>query len=184
MQLQELVEKAKGGDQQAFGELYDLFAEKIFRFIKIKIRDQQEAEDILQETFVKAWRALKNLEMKGLNFSAWLYAIARNGVNDFYRKKYRQPEIAELNEEVAAVAAVAGGGAEEEVDRQYLSQAMEKCFELLPDQYKEILEMRFVQDFSTEETAKILGKSNLSVRLAQHRALKKLKIILEQNYDF
>ncbi len=184
MQIQELVQKAKGGDQGAFGEIYDLFADKIFRFIKIKVHDQQTAEDILQESFIKAWRALKNLKMENLNFSAWLYAIARNTINDFYRKQYRMPEMEELEETTAIAAGATVNGAEVEIDHKFLAQEMGKCFDKLPAQYKEILEMRFIQDFTTDETASILGKTNLSVRLSQHRALKKLKDIMENDYDF
>ena len=58
MQNKDLVQRAQQGDAQAFEKIYDLYAQKIFRFIKCKIQNQQQAEDVLQEVFIKAWRAL------------------------------------------------------------------------------------------------------------------------------
>lgn len=182
MQLEELIKKSKDGQSEAFAEIYDQFADKIFRFIKIKIQNQEQAEDVLQEVFLKAWQGLKNLRLENLNFSAWLYTITRNAINDYYRKYYRAPKIAELDENLEAIAI--GESQEKILDSKFARQNIQKSFEELPVQYKEVLEMRFIQDFSPEETALILGKSNLAIRLAQHRALKKLKNIMEKNYDF
>src|SRR5437762_5038793 len=93
MDINNLILKAKQGNAEAFGQIYDQFVRRIFKFVRLKIQNQQEAEDIVQETFVKAYKGLANLKMENLNFSAWLYRIAYNTVNDHFRKKYRTPEI-------------------------------------------------------------------------------------------
>ncbi len=178
MELTETVLKAKHGDNQAFGLIYDSFADKIFRYIRIKIQDQAQAEDILQEVFVKAWRGLPNLKTKDLNFSAWIYRIAANSINDHFRKLYRSPKIVDLEDaNIAAPHSI-----EDSYQTAEEIEKMKDCFDLLPVQYKEVLELRYVRDFSTAETAEIIGKTNLAVRLIQHRALKRLKEIMDNAY--
>ncbi|MBU6447882.1 sigma-70 family RNA polymerase sigma factor [Patescibacteria group bacterium] len=179
MELAEAVLKAKQGDSHAFGVIYDSFADKIFRYIKIKIQDPAQAEDILQEVFVKAWRGLPNLKTDGLNFSAWIYRIASNAINDHFRKVYRTPKMVDIEEVNIAMPY----SIEDRYQTDEEIEKMKKCFDLLPSQYKEVLELRYVRDFTTAEIAAITGKTNLAVRLIQHRALKKLKEIMDNSYD-
>ena len=177
LDINNLVARAKQGDQQAFGQIYDQFIKRIFKFVRLKIQDSQEAEDIVQEVFVKAYKGLAGLKIKDLNFSAWLYRVAGNTINDHFRKKYRTPDIIPIDEtfdvadsyslqEEAAIAS----------DLEIVRAGLKK----LPPQYREVLELRFVQDLTLDECAAALNKSNLSVRLAQFRALKKLKMILNK----
>lgn len=179
MELSEAVIKAKQGDSHAFGFIYDSFADKIFRYIKVKIQDQAQAEDILQEVFMKAWNGLPNIKTDGLNFSAWIYRIASNAINDHFRKVYRTPKMVDIEE----VNVIMPYSIEERYQTGEEIEKMKKCFDLLPAQYKEVLELRYVRDFTTAETAEIIGKTNLAVRLIQHRALKKLKEIMDDIYD-
>ena len=180
MDTSELLKKAQRGEQEAFGQLYDEFADRIFRFIKIKVNSQQQAEDILQETFLKAWRGLPGLKLRDCNFSAWLYRIAQNTITDHFRKLYRSPENLELDENVEVVS---GAQADHEVIQQNTSEEVRRALAGLPLPYRQVLELRFLQDFSVSETASILNKTNLAVRLTQHRALKKLRLILNESYD-
>jgi RNA polymerase sigma-70 factor, ECF subfamily len=183
MDIGKLIIKCQSGDTAAFGELYELFSEKIFRFIKLKVQSQQPAEDILQETFVKAWKALPNFKVEGGNFSAWLYKIAGNSVNDYFRKLYRSPETLELNEQIDIADPISF---QEQSDLQADVQNIKTVLSDLPVYYRQVLELRFIQDFSINETAQILGKSNLAIRLSQHRALKELRKIInsKQNDEF
>jgi RNA polymerase sigma-70 factor, ECF subfamily len=172
MDIQAAITKAKEGDREAFGHVFDQFSDRIFRYIRFKVKDQVQAEDILQEVFLKAWLGLPKLSAESLNFSAWIYRIASNTVNDFYRKQYRTPIMVDLE----SVPEIESNDHQVDIfDIQFLNQGMEK----LPVQYKEILELRFVQEFNLEETSKILNKTNMAVRIAQHRALKSLRKILE-----
>lgn len=175
--VQELVQKAQAGDVQAFEEIYDLYAQKIFRFIKLKIQNQQQAEDVLQEVFIKAWRALPKFNTQGGYFSAWLYRIATNAINDYFRQVYRTPQSVELTEEVNIFQETT---LEEKVTTKQELTKVKNALKKLPAQYQQILELRFIQDFSVKETAEILNRSNLTVRVLQHRALKKLRGILKQ----
>ncbi len=180
MDIGNLIKKSQAGDTRAFAELYDLFSEKIFRYIKLKVQSQQPAEDILQETFIKTWRALPKFKVEGGNFSAWLYKIAGNAVNDYFRKLYRAPETLELNEHIDVADSrsfLEQVVLENDIESAKLSLAQ------LPSAYRQVLELRFIQDFTISEAAEILGKSNLAVRLAQHRALKQLRKIISEIND-
>src|SRR3989344_5642501 len=97
--LLDLVERAQAGDREAFGKLYDEYADRLFRFIKIKIQHSQQAEDILQDSFIKVWRNLRQFEpTRTGSFQAWVYRITLNCINDHFRQMYRKPEALELNE--------------------------------------------------------------------------------------
>lgn len=173
MDIQAAILKAKTGDREAFGYVFDEYADRIFRYIRFKIKDQLQAEDILQEVFLKAWTGLPKLPDENLNLSAWLYKVASNTINDFYRKQYRSPITVDLD----SVPEIESNDHQIDIlDIEFLNRGLAK----LPPQYREVLELRFVQEFNLDETSKILNKTNLSVRLAQHRALKSLRKILER----
>ena len=155
-----------------------MFADKLFRYIRIKIQNKQQAEDILQEAFIKTWRNLHLFTIEGGNFQAWMYRITSNCMNDYFRKIYRQPESLELNENIDKPS---GENLQKAVADKFETEQLLQAFDLLPAQYKEILELRFVQDLSPDETAKILNKSNLAVRVLQHRALKKLRGVVKKS---
>lgn len=173
----ELVKKTQTGDQAAFAQLYDEFASRLFSFIRIKVSETTAAEDILQEVFLKAWRGCRSLDLNNLNFSAWLYQVTRNTINDYFRKKYRQVQIVPLEEaeQLASEDQLSdneSGGLPSRVVAQTLDQ--------LPGHYKEVIELRFFQDFSVIDTARILGKNAITVRVWQHRALKQLQTLFKK----
>lgn len=184
MDIDKAILRSKQNDREAFAEVFDHFVDRIYRFIKYKISDQLAAEDILQEVFLKAWLGLPKLPEQDLNFSAWLYKIAGNTVNDYFRKQYRTPSMLSL-ESVAEVPDVQNAQdiLNNSLDTSSDIASLKKAFNRLPVQYKQVLEIRYIQDFTLEETAKMLGKTNLAVRLLQHRALKKLRQIIQQTHD-
>ena len=99
-----LIRQAQSGNEQAFGELYDIWAAKVYRFVYIKTKDVPVAEDIVSDVFLKAWQKLHQYKPQtGSSFSSWLYTIARNAVIDYYRLNQRSelsfedlPEMAGL----------------------------------------------------------------------------------------
>jgi len=174
----QLVAKIQQGDQEAFSQLYDEFADRIYKFIRLKVSDNEQAEDLLQEIFVKAWQGCKKLELKGLNFSAWLYRVASNTINDHYRKVYRRPQTVELD---PAYNLAGTDDTEKLTEDSFEADSIRKVIDELPENYKQIIELRYFQDFTVEETAKVLNKSSITVRVLQHRATKKLKQLFNNN---
>lgn len=174
-----LVQAAQQGNQPAFGKLYDEFAGKLYKFIRFRVGATEVAEDILQDVFLKTWQALPKLELERLHFSAWLYKVARNAVNDHYRRQYRQPQILTLDERFDAPDRTAVAKL---VQRSEIEQ-MRRVSQRLPARWRQVLELRFAQEFSVAEVADIMGKSSVAVRLMQHRALKRLRQLIQDDYD-
>lgn len=179
--LEQLVEEAKAGDSDAFGLIYDEFADPLFRFILMKVKTKHDAEDILQDTFVKAWKGLEGLNVKEMNFKAWLYTIANHNILDAHRKKVRRPETVELLEDIdLPTTSTPFTEQMTQSDISYLNELLGQ----LSSQYRQVLELRFVQELSIKETASVMGKSSISVRLLQYRALLKLKTLTKDNHVF
>lgn len=177
-QINQLVEKIKLGDQEAFSLIYEEFVDRIYKFIRLKVSETEQAEDLLQEVFVKAWQGSKKLKVADLNFSAWLYRVASNTVNDHYRKVYRRPQTVELD---PAFNVAGKDDTEKLTEDGFETEAVRKVLNDLPDNFKQVIELRYFQDFSVEETAKVLNKSSITVRVLQHRATKKLKQLFKDH---
>lgn len=164
-------------DADAFGELYNLYVEKIYRFIYFKVSSQEEAQDITSETFLKTWEYI-NKEERIENFKALLYKIARNLVISSYRKRSKSEILMEDNlDEIM----------DERSKEKFINRAesklelqnIEKNLRKLKDEYREIIILKYIEGFSTSEIAKILEKPNNNVRVLTHRALKALKEIMQ-----
>ncbi len=160
-------------DPESYGKLYDLYVQRIYRFIYFKVSNREEAEDITSEVFLKAWNHIQEKkEVK--SFSGLLYRIARNCVIDLYRSRSSHPEF--LSDE--GVDAGDRGKWQLDikirVDNQKIIQALKK----MKQEYREIITLRYVDELEINEIAEITNKGKIAVRVTLHRALKKLKEIL------
>lgn len=180
MDIISLIERSKQGDEEAFGQLYDCYAQRIFRYVRIKVQNREEAQDILQEVFTKAFLGLRSLDLQGLNFTAWLYRVTSNTINDHFRKRYAQPEPLEINESIDVQDKTS---LLEEVSVGSDLEIVRASFKKLSPVYRQVLELRFFQDLTLDEVAMAMNKSNLAVRILQHRALKKVQGIIKDKYD-
>jgi RNA polymerase sigma-70 factor (ECF subfamily) len=168
----EIIEKAKNGEKEAFGLLYDYYHSRIYRFIFLKVSNKQDAEDITHQVFLSAWQNIKNYESQGFPFSSWLYRISRNAVIDFYRRKKNEIPLEEvsnvLNDELKI----------DKIDLKIQMEKVMKALKKLKPEYQDIIIMRFVDDLSIKEAAKALDKSEGAVKIMQHRAINSLKKLL------
>lgn len=172
-----LVKKIKKGDKEAFGEIYELFAERIFRYIYLKIGNKEEAEDLTQQVFVRAWESLDNFQFRKNPFSSWVYRIAHNLVVDFYRKKN---DALSLNHDIE-IEIIDSLDLDESLYYREESKKILRLINQLPTEQKDILILRFVSDLSYREIAKIMKKNPLTLRVLQHRALKKIRELINDN---
>jgi len=171
------IERARAGDAASFGRLYDHYMAPIYRFIAIKVGTRQEAEDLAHEVFVSAWQKLPQYEAQGFPFGSWLYKIARNRVIDHYRTKKVQVSI----DDAIAVDESQFGiqhDADEQIDTGLDMAAVTEALEQLTSEQREVIRLRFMDDLSPAEIAKVLDKREGTVRIIQHRAIQKLKSIL------
>lgn len=163
-------------DPDAYGKLYDLYVEKIYRFVYFKIPVKEEAEDITSTVFLKVWNYLIEYAEKEIDsFSGLIYKVARNSVIDFYRSRSQTHELplAEM-EEIKAEENLL-----QKTETAFEARQLMSLIKKLKQDYQEAMLLRYVDDLSIGEIAKILGKSQISVRVMLHRAVKKLKFLLE-----
>ncbi len=169
-----LVRNAVGGEASAFGLLYDYYQPRIYRFVLMKVGRREEAEDLTHQVFLNAWQNIKNYESRGFPFSSWLYRIARNGVIDYYRAAKPETSVEEINPDFFVAPALA----EFDLHKKMELQKVRLAIQALDPTYQDVVIMRFVEDLSIKETAAALNKSEGSVKVIQHRAIKKLKELI------
>lgn len=169
--------KAKNKDPEAFAKVYDLYVDKIYRFIYFKVSDKDLAQDFSSEVFLKTWEYI-NTGKEINNLNALLYTTARNIVIDHYRKKSLQnlniDEVAEQTEEALMVEI--SDDLMNKIDVQLLQEFLLE----LKDEYREVLLLKYIEDFDLQSIAQIMGKKNGAVRVLLHRATKSLKDLLEK----
>lgn len=160
--------------QQQFEKIYDEYVTKIYRFVFLKINSREIAEDITSEVFLRGWKAFQasnKEEQKIKNMPAFLYKIARNTVADFCRKNGQLKVVSAEHNEVIDPQP----GAEEKAAVDSDIENIKLVLSDIKDEYREVISLRYLDDLSTAEVAEILGKSEGTVRVTLHRALKSLK---------
>ncbi len=171
-ELKRNLQKAQNGDQEAFGAIYDHFADKIYRFIYFRVSNKEVAEDILSDTFVKAWQKINQINSAAA-LSAWIYQIAKNNIIDYYRLKKDLVSLDEVEEilevEISPIDTM-------EVNLQ--QKKILKVLDQLSEDQRQVIAYRFFEDLSIEEIAYVMSKTQGAVRVLQHRAIARLKEIL------
>ena len=173
--IEKLVEKAIYGDGDAFGRLYDMYVDRVYRHIYYRVGNTADAEDLTQQVFIKAWQAIGRYKKTASPFLAWLLKISHNLVIDFYRSK-KSETYADFDDVATKPKTDPAHLAEAQFSKQDIRGAINK---LHGDQQQVIL-MRFIEDFSYAEIAAAVGKSEGAIRVILHRGLAKLKTIMEK----
>jgi RNA polymerase sigma-70 factor (ECF subfamily) len=173
---EELVKRAQH-DRQAFGELYEIYYQRIFNFALKRTANVQLSLDITSATFLKALNQIKKYRWRDVPFGAWLYRIASNEINDYYRKQNGRitsiDEISELADTTDYADEI--NHAEEELSQhEEFLQLHEKIAEL-PEMYQEVITLKFFEKKKIREMVKILGKKEGTIKSLLHRGLEKLK---------
>lgn len=162
-----LILKAKQGDAESFGALFDQYSDKIYRFIYYKVSKKEVAEDLASQSFLKTWEQIA-LGVKIKNFQAFIYKIARNLVIDYYRS--REKEELPLIYQIENTEESLKFSPDENLDKIQL----EKILLSLKGEAREIITLRFIEGYSIKEVAKIIGKTTSNIRVIIHRTLKEL----------
>lgn len=170
-------------DADAFGEIYDLYVRRIYRFIYFKVPSAEVAEDLTSEAFLKAWQYL--MEKRDVpHLQALLYSVARSVVIDWYRATACEREDITLDE--AVTAGLAGTGSEKllkDIDTKHDVAAVIERLRRLKDEYREVVIMKYLDEMTTREIASALGKTPSHVRVIAHRAVKALGDALDAEHD-
>jgi RNA polymerase sigma-70 factor (ECF subfamily) len=171
---EQLIVKSKNGDAEAFGELYERYAEVIFRYLYSHLESRLDAEDLTEDVFMRAWKALSKYDERGLPFSAFLFRSARNSLIDYYRQQKALQSIEDLDLHSNEP------GPEELVSEQLSNADLRGALAGLREDYRSVIIFRFLSGLSPEETAQVMQRSIGAVRVLQHRALLALKEVLER----
>ncbi|MFH1029721.1 MAG: RNA polymerase sigma factor [bacterium] len=175
-----LLVKINSKDEKAFAEVYDLYMERIYRFIFFKVSNIEDAEDIASEVFFKAWQYIRDgKEVNSIN--GFLYSIARNKVIDYYRKNSKVKQISLDHSDAEKIKDDKGEDVEKKIDTEIGFEKLNGFLEKLKAEYREALLLRYVDDLSIPEIAEILGKSNGNIRVLIHRALEALREMMENS---
>ena len=163
---------------EQFGQIYDQYIEKIYRFVYLKVNSRETAEDITSKVFLKGWETYQRQGNDIKNPGAFLYQIARNSVIDHYREKGRtkvvstevSPQIPQLGKDLQEKAILSSEF--EEVKTALLS---------LKKDYQDIVIWHYVDGMEISEIAETLGKPAGTVRVMLHRGLKELKGLIKES---
>ncbi len=171
----DLVERAQNGESEAFGRLYDHYADTVYRYIYYRVGSRATAEDLTSETFLRALRRIGTFTWQGRDFGAWLVTIARNLVADHFkssrfRLEVTTGEMLDSNE--------CERSPEESVLESLSNAALLDAVRRLNPQQQECVTLRFLQGLSVAETARIMGKNEGAIKTLQYRAVRTLARLL------
>lgn len=177
--VDELVERARRGDAKAFGELYDRFHGRLFRYFLAQVGDPVEAEDMAAEVFVQAAEGIRRFRGTGDGFVGWLFSTARNDLFDRWRSERRR--VVEPVEDVplTETAPDPAEGVADRLDSRRVRLALER---LTVDQ-RNVLVLKFAAGLTNEEVAAAVGKPVSAVKSLQHRGLAALRRALERRHE-
>ena len=171
----DLLQRAREFDTGALAEIYDCYAESIYGYLYRYLGNAHLAEDLTSDVFLKLLQALGTPRAPRDQLKGWLYRVAHNLAMDWFRQQAKGEPLP-LNEELVSDSAAPGVMFEEYQDQHRLRQAIRQ---LTPSQQQVIL-LRFGEGMKIRQVGQLLGKSEGSIKLIQHRALRRLRKILEQ----
>ena len=163
----------RSGDDRAFDALFERWAARVLRFLERMVSEAGVAEDLVQETFLRVWRARERYE-PGARFSTWLFTIAGNAARNELRRPFRRASHESLDDgdEEGAPLALSGEDppSDELVDARRAGQGLEAALAELPERQRSALWLRAVEGLSYAEVAEALATSEKSVKALIHRA--------------
>ncbi len=177
----ELIRQAQKAPD-AFAKLYDQYYPKIFGYVLRRTANLEAAQDITSETFFNALRRLWQFRWRNISFSSWLYKIATNEINQYFRKtEYRKSASLEELQEQGFEPISSHDPESELVEAQEKLKQHQDFLEIqgkivrLPAKYQEVIALRFFEQKQIKEIAEILGKKEGTIKSLLHRAVEKLR---------
>jgi RNA polymerase sigma-70 factor, ECF subfamily len=169
---EEVLLFASQGDQEAFGQLYERYVDRIFNYVYYRTGNLHDAEDLTARVFQRAMNHIQNYTDRGVPFSAWLYRIAHNLVANWHRDRSRKQEIPL---EDLPILPTKGDHPERNLVRSQEQDALLKLIRRLPSERQNLLILKFVEDLSNAEIGEIMGRSEGAIKSLYHRTLLALR---------
>lgn len=172
-QLEEVLKKAQAGSDQALTDLYNAYFERIYTFIFYRVSHKETAEDLTEDVFIKVFNKLRSLsELKA--FEGWLFQIARNKVIDYYRSKKELVSLEDIENTLEYETNVV-----DVVNLQTQQTLFIKLLRELTSEQQQVIKLKFIEDIDNDVIAQMLNKTEGAIRVIQHRAIAKLKELIE-----
>lgn len=173
MNPEHLMILAKEGDKEAFEKIYNLYFIPIYRYLYFRLKNKEDAEDLTQTVFLKVYTALGKFQEKGKNPLGYFFTVARNSLTDFWRKK-KEVVLKEPEKELENLQDFKNNPQEFAIDRE-IKDFFQRAMDVLTEEQREVIVLRFINDLPGKEISSLLGKSEEAVRQLQCRGLKTLR---------
>lgn len=177
----QLVERSQAGDRLAFDELVRRHADRLYAVVLRFVADADEAQEVTQETFLRAWRNIGKFELRS-QFFTWLYRI---GINEAKRRAERRPppgRIAAIDDTPIENAPDWSDAPEFRAEQGHLRRVLEEAVRALPIKYRTALILRDVEGLSTEEAAEVMELGEAAFKSRLHRARLAVRRAVDQYY--
>lgn len=173
MSEQELIKQAKLGNKEALEKLWDILTPKLFGFLVNTLKDKQVAEDVFQNTWLKAINALSSFNPAKGKFGSWIFVIAKNECRQIWRK---DKHIEILDDSVTEPS---------RDDRKNSDNTIlvDQIINKLSYEDQELLRLRYIADLPLNEIAAILNINFVAVRVRMHRAIKRAKTLVNEDFS-
>lgn len=166
----DLIAQAQNGQIEAFGKLYERYLNQIYRYIRTRVDEAADAEDLCEAVFLRTFEALNRYEERGHPFSAYLYQVARNQLADHYRTQEVRVDLEQVAKPIANDLDPEAAYAQHE----HLLDVVQSLGKLRED-YQEVIRLRVVLELPTSTVAMWMDRSPGAVRVLLHRALVALR---------
>lgn len=181
-----LAKLSRGGDRRAFAELVELYKDKIYHLGYRMLNQKQEAEDVVQETFLRVYTNLERYD-ENQKFSTWIYRIATNLCIDRLRKRKPSYSIdAEMTNgegtDWHVILASKDPGPDEELILSETQTNIREAIQTLPDKYKAVVILRYLHDMSLQEIGEVLDMPVTTIKTRVHRGREFLRKKLQSEY--
>lgn len=169
--LLQLLDGAKVNDSKALGKLCVHFYSKIYRFIYYRVNAVEDAEDLTSEV---CFRVIKSIQNQKGSFYAWIFRIASNMITDHYRRRVVRSNVESVGESIEEMVD-ASSTTSELIEQQELRHALKR----LTEEQQQVIVLKFIEGYETDEIAHLVGKSTGAVRAIQFRALTALRNLFD-----
>lgn len=172
-----LVERARSGDPEAVGALYEHYSDRIFRYVLLRVGDPADAEDITEQVFLKVIETVSNFTWQGeSSFSSWIYRIAHNQMVDAIRRSASRPQV-RLDHLDYTLPSEGGDPHHYAEQRDFLDQ-VKVALDELTDLQSQVIMLKYGAGLSVAEVAQVLGRTPSTVSTVRYQALRKLNSLM------
>jgi len=168
-----LIQQLQALDRRAISQVYDTYFPELYRYAFYRLGNEQQAEDLASEVFVRLLDALNEKRGPKENLKGWLFSTAAHMATDQMRKKYRRPE-----EELPETLRDASPSPAAQSDERETNRSVQAAYQTLTPEQQEVIALRFGQGYSLEEAAQLMKKNVNAIKALQFRALAAMQRVL------